>query len=585
MPRISQDSLQKILDLVNIRQLIEEYVPLKKRGNNWSGLCPFHADKDPSFTVSEDKQFFHCFGCGQSGNVFSFLMKMKGLSFMEAAQELSERTGVKLDFAGKGQGGDWRDEHRDILEANLAAEGFFRDNLTKNRAAEYARQYLLRRGVDQAILSRFNLGYAPQSWDSLLSYLHSKGFSNLSMAKAGLIVERDDKTGFYDRFRDRVIFPVRDRRGDLVAFGGRALGDGNPKYLNSPESPVYSKSKVLYGFYENKSTIRKALRGFVVEGYMDLISLNQFGVNEVVATLGTALTIEHAKQMRSLCQDWVMVFDGDEAGQNAAMKSLPILYGADIRPKVMTLPSEHDPDSFIRKEGKDTWEELARNAPAGLDFVVKRLLEVYGSTPDGIERASASCVVILKNIPDPIKKSIYVTHVAQLLGIREDTIWQTVERGSFASQKQKTDVQPAKAVPAKNSAEENAEAMFLGFLINYPQFISFFIEQGTDLWLETESFKTIWFVLKSLALSNPQLTTGEVLDNLNVSGLQETAKLLLDKSPPCEDSKLMLSEFSSYSEKRKKKALFRLLTQELEQTEGDEEKIEILKRLQEIGRQ
>ncbi len=583
MSRISQESLHKILDSVNIRQIIEEFVPLKKRGTNWSGICPFHADKDPSFTVNEDKQLFHCFGCGQSGDVVSFLMKIKGLSFLEAAQELSERTGIPLAYTGK-EYGSGRDEHRDILDINLAAEAFFRDCLLKSRSSRHAIEYLNKRGIDQSIISRFNLGYAPQSWDNLLSYLKAKGFEPASMVKAGIVVERDDKTGFYDRFRDRIIFPIRDRRGDLVAFGGRILGDGHPKYLNSPESPVYSKSRVMYGFYENKSAIRKALRGYVAEGYMDLISLNQFGVNEVVATLGTALTSEHAKQMKSLCQDWIMVFDGDEAGQNAAMKSLPMLYGADIRPRVLTLPPEHDPDSFIRKKGKDAWDALAQNAPAGLEFAIQRHTELFGKSTQAVEKASEVCVTILKNISDPVKKSIYVTHAAQLLKIREDSLWQTVEKDSL---QHKTPYPSPKPEPLrqKNTAEEGAETMFLGFLLNFPAFIPFFIEQGTDLWIETDSLKKLWFVLKNLAQTNPQLTTGEVLDNLSSSGLQEAAILLLEKAPPCEDAKLMFSEFSAYSEKRRKKALYRLMTQELEQTESEEEKLEILKRLQEIGRQ
>ncbi|HOP36412.1 MAG TPA: DNA primase, partial [Syntrophales bacterium] len=319
---IPDEKIEEIRSRADILEIVSEFVTLRKRGKSYTGLCPFHGEKTPSFTVNVDRQIFHCFGCGEGGNVIRFLMKINNLSFPEAVRSLAVKVGVDLPER------EFRKERKEpgkrekLLQANRLAAGYFRDALN-GPEGDRARTYLASRGIGAEALSRFSIGYARDGWHFLKDALGKEAVPAGIAEEAGLLV-RKDRDWHYDRFRDRIMFPVLDLNGNVVAFGGRLLGNGEPKYLNSPETPVYTKGRVLYGLYDTKEDIRRADRAILVEGYMDLIALWEGGIRHVVASLGTALTREQVLILRRFTKNVVLLFDPDQAGRHAAERSLKL---------------------------------------------------------------------------------------------------------------------------------------------------------------------------------------------------------------------------------------------------------------------
>lgn len=357
--RIPQSVLDDLLARVDLVELIDRRVPLRKNGRNYSACCPFHHDKTPSFTVSPDKQFYHCFGCGASGNALSFLMDYERLEFLEAVSELAEQTGISLpaDAAAYTP----QPNHPDLYPLLAAADRFFRQQLRYHDRRHTVIEYLRGRGIEGTTARDFGIGYAPPGWENLHQALSQQGYSDEALDTAGLVIAHDKGSGVYDRFRDRLIFPVRDRRGRTLGFGGRALDDTPPKYLNSPETPVFHKGRQLYGVYELLRQRRdKAARLLVVEGYMDVLALAQHGVPYAVATLGTATTDEHINQLFRLSDELVFCFDGDRAGRDAAWRALERVLPTvrdGRRVGYLFLPEGEDPDSLIRDIGQQAFEQ------------------------------------------------------------------------------------------------------------------------------------------------------------------------------------------------------------------------------------
>jgi len=368
--------LEEIKSRIDIVDLLSDYMQLRKAGQNWKGLCPFHSEKTPSFMVNPSRQMFHCFGCGKGGDIIAFLMMHENLPFQDAVGVLADKAGVvqptsKADYKGA------RPDKR-IGDALDDAQRFYSDRLRQSPAAL---EYLDRRGISEDSIGLFGIGYAPPGWQNLLRYLRNAGHTDALVRAAGLAVAGEK--GLYDMFRERIIFPIRGLSGKILAFGGRALGDSLPKYINSPETAVFKKSETLFGFFTAKEAIRKKNCALIVEGYTDVIICRQYGFENVVAPLGTALTSGHIKKLRALTDRAVLVFDGDQAGRAAARRTLPIICRNNYQARVMLLPDNEDPDSYLRKEGAVSFEELLKAAKSIIDFVVTS----SGGSLDGVREA------------------------------------------------------------------------------------------------------------------------------------------------------------------------------------------------------
>ncbi len=559
---IPEDILRSIKQAANIRQVVEEYVALKKSGRNWIGICPFHSDKDPSFSVSEDRQIFYCFGCGEGGDVFKFLMKIQGMSFVEAARHLAGRYGIIIPEKPLSAARQRKQQkRRSLIELNEFATDYFHRNLIQSKSGGRALEYLSARGISLEIIRRFRLGWAQDSWDGLIRYLQSHGRDLDAAEQAGLIVSREGGRGYYDRFRARITFPILDESGRVAAIGGRLIGEGRPKYLNSPETPLYHKSRILYGFYQNKGSIRRSSSGYVVEGYMDLLALVQSGLDQVVATLGTALTQEHASRIKSLTRDWTLVFDGDSAGIKAAVRALPILYGEDIRPRVMILPHGHDPDSFVREAGPEKFCREAEQASSGIDFAVEHGLDIHGRGPEGKAKVVDDVLPILQAVQDPIRKSLLVGHVCHKVGVREDDLWQKLgpsnmgRRGS-RSRSVTVPVSRLKGKAVRKKYGNRAEGKVLGFLLAHPHHLPDFLDSGMELWLEDMELKELFMCLTHVFSMNQALDLNTLTEHLaSRPEMLDLAARLKNEFPPCKDTEVMCRDLKKYCEERKKKAL------------------------------
>lgn len=396
--------LEEIKSRLDIVDFISEYVHLKHAGQNWKGLCPFHSEKTPSFTVSPAKQIYHCFGCNSGGDIFSFLVKYENVSFPEAVSILAKKTGVVLKASQKDavQTG----EKEVLLNLHKDAAAFYQQHLARN---ERAKQYLNKRGIDVEAQKLFSLGYAPKSWDALLNYLTGKGYKIDAIKKSGLVTQ--GTKGVYDIFRDRIMFPIYDLKGDVIAFGGRSIDGDEPKYLNSPETIIFNKRRVLYGLHRAKDSIKETSYALFMEGYLDVITAHMHGFSNSVAPLGTALTEEHGKLIKRFVEDIVLVFDSDDAGRKAVKNAANILLENGLNVKILAFPDQEDPDSFLRKNGRDAFENLLQSPLTVIDFYMLQ---------KGDKRLIAREVIeTISRISDKILQGYYVKMLSEKLRINE----------------------------------------------------------------------------------------------------------------------------------------------------------------------
>lgn len=394
--RIPQDFIEQLLARIDIVGVVGERVPLKKAGREYTACCPFHNEKTPSFTVSPSKQFYHCFGCGAHGSAISFLMEYEHLEYVEAIESLANSLGLAVPREGGGQPSRRR-QNTDLYSLMEVAGRWFSEQLPSN---EPASQYLQRRGLSQEVIQNFGLGYAPAGWENIASRFSN--FGNTKLLASGLLT-KNEQGRVYDRFRERIMFPIRDRRGRVIGFGGRVLGKGEPKYLNSPETEIFHKGNELYGLFEARNQTRKLERLLVVEGYMDVIALAQYDVTYAVATLGTATTREHIKQLLRLVPEVIFCFDGDRAGREAAWRALenalPELRD-DKEIRFLFLPQGEDPDSQIRQVGKQVFEAGLKNALPLSDYLISALQQRYNlSSGEGKSRFLNEGLRLLENVP------------------------------------------------------------------------------------------------------------------------------------------------------------------------------------------
>jgi DNA primase len=433
--RIPESTLAEIRARVSIVEIISAHISLRKAGRNYTGLCPFHGEKTPSFSVNEEGGFYHCFGCGAGGNAFTFLSKVEGLSFPEAVRRLAQKAGVALPEAERDPQALERDR---LFKINDIAATFFQRCLWGN-AGEVARQYLDERGLSKEIAERFRVGFAPPGYEGLVRFLTMQKVPLDKAASLGLIGRRDQGS-FFDKFRFRLMFPITEITGRIVGFGGRLLPAAEqqmaasgqartlPKYLNSPESIIYKKSTLLYGLSQAKEAMKKNGRAVLVEGYIDLLALVQSGLEEIVAVSGTALGLAQLKALRNfLPQGEVYIFfDGDEAGRKAATRAFPLCVEAELRGRGVFLPQGEDPDTFVRKYGKDTLQELLENAQPLEDFYFARHAPPPGATAFQRAQAAREAMAVVKTMTDVVARGALLTQIAQRFGVSEEELRRTV---------------------------------------------------------------------------------------------------------------------------------------------------------------
>jgi DNA primase len=426
--RIPENKIEDIRAAADIVDVISEFVQLRKRGKNFIGLCPFHSEKTPSFTVSEDKQIFHCFGCHTGGNVYKFLMEYEKISFIEAVQEVAARVGINLEYEEDTTG---KDSEQEILyEINVQAARYFSDNLLNAPEGEIARKYFQDRKIKPQTMRAFGLGYALNGWENFVEFAKSQKIDLERAVQLGLIGEQKDGR-LFDKFSDRIIFPIFSANGRVIAFAGRVLQStaGSAKYLNSPESSIYVKGRVLYGLSFSKDEIRKLDKAILVEGYMDLISLYQNGIKNVVAVSGTALTEDQVQLLSRYTKNVVLLFDADVAGIKASMRSIELLLKQDMEIKIATLPSGEDPDSFINKFGKEEFDEQIRKAQNFLEYQTG-YFEMQGYFEDHKKSAEAirELVRILALIDDELKRNLLLKSIAKKFNLREKLLESELEK-------------------------------------------------------------------------------------------------------------------------------------------------------------
>ena len=481
---IPPEKIAEIRDRADIVAVVGEYVPLKKTGSAFLGLCPFHAEKTPSFNVRPDRHFFRCFGCGAAGDVVSFVMKIDGVSFPEAARKLAERFGVELP----------KDDPRDDVEIKRAkaarerlyavmdlAAGYFIEQLDAHPLGGMAREVLERRRVTPDTAAKFRLGYAPDGWDGLAGYLAKRDVSLRDAADMGLIATRRDGSGYYDRFRHRLMFPISDAHGRIVAFSGRILADPpgrtpsddpSPKYVNSPETALYKKGEILYGLYEGRVALRREGLAVLCEGNFDLVALHQAGFENAVAPMGTALTPEQAKLLRRYAEKVVLLFDGDKAGRKAVHAAYPSLRDAAISAQVAVLPEGEDPDSFLRREGAAALKTRFDTAPGIVTHLIDEAVAESGVEPEARARAIAGLGPVIIKIDSPVESRLYIERIAQRFGIQDiESVRRQLRSGIRASRgapEQKGDAANAPTERVKPPEYPVVEAQLIGALLDQP---------------------------------------------------------------------------------------------------------------------
>jgi len=465
---ISQDKIAEVRNRASIVEVISDYVTLKKSGRNHMGLCPFHGEKTPSFTVNEEKGIFHCFGCHAGGGVFQFLMQYDHLSFPEAVEQLANRYGIIVERS------DARNYQRDLGERenlyriNERAAANYQRILFDHPEGKAALEYLRRRGVDDAIARKFLLGFAPPGGSGLVGLVNKESLALADAIKLGLVAQRSPDQ-YYEKFFARVMFPIANAAGKIVGFGGRVMDQGMPKYLNSSETPLFHKGSTVYGLHQAKESIRQADRVVVVEGYLDVIALAQHGIGYSVATLGTALTVEHVRALSRYTKNIIALFDGDDAGVKAAARSFEIFVEAGLLGRAALLPKEEDPDTFVRKQGKDAVEKLLDQAVPLADYYFSWLQKRYGSTIEGKSQTASEIGRLLAKVTNPFEVDLLIRRAADL-GVREELLRRPAINA--ANTRAVSPNRPVVAVPAPNDSRDDiAERSLVGLLLRVPSLL------------------------------------------------------------------------------------------------------------------
>jgi DNA primase len=563
----SEEKVSEIRDRASILEVVSDYINLKKAGKHYKGLCPFHSEKTPSFMVNEEKQIFHCFGCGAGGDVFTFLMKVGNFSFPQAVEELAKRYGVRLPSRELSPAKKKEMAKREILfQINQMASEYFHDLLYRQREGDEGRRYLSQRGLSEKIIKEHRLGYSLDRWDGLVQHLQEKKVSLELAWELGLIFPKK-RGGWYDAFRGRILFPIFDLHQRVVGFGGRLIREGEPKYLNSPESSIYHKGEILYGLQVAKGYIPEKDCVIIAEGYFDLLTLHQFGLKHNVATLGTALTAQHVRILKRYTKNLITVFDADEAGIKASLRALPLFLEEEVAGKTVLLPEGEDPDEFLRKGNLEDFEERVIHAVPLIDFFFEWLMKTHDiKSIDGKVKVAEEGMALIDKIPNKIRKNFYTKTLAEKLDLPESLLMERLRSSPKDRIKAEEDL---KKRPIERSFPKSEE-MVVRLMIHHPEMIPAITKEGILREFESP-------VLQKMA---------EGLEGL----YQKRGRLDLTEALGCfeEDLKERLSEFAFQEsdlkagdrEKILKDCIQKIRKKKLKKDEG-----EILKRIKEAEKQ
>ncbi|MEW5911864.1 MAG: DNA primase [Thermodesulfobacteriota bacterium] len=530
--RIPEHKVDEVRLAANIAEVVGRRVKLTPAGKSLKGLCPFHGDSDPSLIVNRERGTWHCFGCGEGGNVFTFVMKDEGLTFPEAVKELARRYGVRLPKPQLTPAQKRQDQERQRLLRVMELAGIFFSEQLAAPAGAAARRYLAdQRGLSPQVVAEFGLGYAPDSWEALRRHLGGKGVPEELALQTGLLVPRDKGDGCYDRFRGRVMFPIADAAGRLVSFGGRVLGGGEPKYLNGPETPLFNKSATLYNLPRARRHMRAKDRALVVEGYFDVITLAAMGLGETVAPMGTALTSQQVRRLKGQASNLVLVFDGDDAGRRAARRSLPLCLAEGVSPAVLLLPQGHDPDTFARERGASGMEEALAQARPLLEVVLGQVMaEGDRSTPEGKSKIVAEAGSVLRAIQDPVVSSEYLKHLARGLGLAPEVVAARLGLPAPGSRRAPARPRPAPR-PAPAHGESQWQEVVLQTALAHPQAAQVLAEEGLLAELPQEDLAAVGRAICAQLEAGGQPDPAGVMNHLEDPELHKVVSRLAEAAP------------------------------------------------------
>lgn len=552
----------RIKERADIVQVIGECVELKRAGVRFLGCCPFHNEKTPSFSVHPGQQFFHCFGCGASGDVFEFQMKYHNLDFPTAMKELARRYGVEIPTRPQSPQEQEKSRRRKAMYAiNEKAAAIYSKYLLVTAQAKPARSYLEKRKIPLDFQQGFGLGYAPSPDSAGWSFLGSQLGKEETRAaiEAGLLVEKE-KGGTYDRFRDRVLFPISDRRGRVIGFGGRILGEGQPKYMNSPESLVFNKSASLLGLYQQGDVIRRKKQAILVEGNFDLLSLVVRGCENVVAPLGTALTTQQLKLLKGYCEECILLFDGDEAGVKAAMRSVPLFLAEQMAGKVALLPTGHDPDTYVQEQGLDALNSLLEAALPLPEFALQQLVDSHGLTFDGKNRIIAELQPLIKAASSSLQRSLMLAHFSETIGISAEALGASMPRSAPAMPEQ----EEAIPLPLEEQAQRPSEQLqplsapqkrLVTHMVLYPRAVPELEKEGLRRCLSGTIGEVLLLQLQALLQQSQEVEPEELLAALPKGGERVFVSTLLlnsatgDAGLNCQGTDEELTELLSWLER------------------------------------
>lgn len=535
MGRIPEEIIRQVIDRADIVDIISSYVPLKKSGRNFKALSPFRNEKTPSFVVSPEKQIFHCFSSGLGGNVVSFIMKMERMEFPEAVRFLAQKVGVVIPEENSAHSA--ADNIRNqIFAINEAAVQFYHEQLLTNKSheAQSAREYLKKREISLETVRQFMLGFAPDKWDSLLNFLRQKDISFALMEKAGLVVARKSGEGFYDAFRNRIIFPILDTRAHCRAFGARTLEKDNPaKYINSSETPVYTKGHHLYGFHLARQAILDQNEVVVVEGYFDCIVPHQAGVRNVVASLGTALTIEQVRLLGRYTKNVVMLFDADAAGESAMLRSLDMLVAEGMNVRIARLTQGEDPDSYIRKFGADSFRKCLEEAQSVFEFKLNKLRQEYGDVNlEAKAKIVAEMVTTLAKFPNAVLREGYTEDLAKKLSIPVRAIHQEMQAALSKQETPRSVIVDSQPTENFQGSLRAVERNILKLVLSDNQYVAVTFEQVALDDFEDVRVRQIMAKIQELSRDQNELSVSALMSSLSDQSLQQIVSQLVAEEEP-----------------------------------------------------
>src|SRR4030042_1866222 len=529
-----------------IFERIGQYVQLKKAGRNHVGLCPFHGEKDPSFTVNSSKQMFHCFGCKKGGDIFAFWMEYHKVSFPQAMKDLSERYHVTLPEKEFSPLQKEKQELGDLLfEINEIAARYYNHILTKSEKGRPGMEYLEKRSLGKDVINDFMLGYAPSEWDSLTRFLKSKRIDMDKAFKAGLVIPNKDR-GYYDRFRSRVLFPIHNMKKHITGFGGRVLDESLPKYMNTPETPIFRKGALLYGLHSAYQVIRESGRVVIVEGYMDVLALRSHGFNGAVATLGTALTMDHIRKVKGYAVEAIVVFDSDSAGKAATIKSFPLFLNEGLSARVMVLPEGDDPDSFINKRGLDDFLKFLDESMPMFEFYIDLKISRISKGIEGQVNLLKEILPVLADVDSDPQRLLYVRRLSEKSGIAESIILSEL-RNQRATRRKEGNEGRLRERLSNLKMEISPERDLLNLMIHYPSAMDRFIDSEYRILLSDPDIIEIFHCMDGIYRKEGRIQLDELPERLEHESARETLREIMLSAPICPDDSIeqAINEFKN----------------------------------------